>query len=320
MVVLLVVVYLVCRSRETPVAVSVAVAGAVVASPVTFFAGTTIYGDLLSTVLQLAAVAVTLRRTDRPSAAVSVALAALVLVIGLWRRRLELLDLAFLLCGLLTLVVLTDVGTGFNHLLDLAVLTPLVVATAFGRWRTAAPRLALAAVAVLPLATAAGAYPLRHDVRETAGAALDRTTVERWREAPLRDRLDGSYFTEDPMVAVENGDRPVALDSFMLLRLAREHPEWEQQLVDRFDRREFDTVVLIVDLDLDDPWWSRSYLGLTLAGHRSQLRPGGEGAGSDFRLPDPDSAAVAAPVRAADQAGGRPGPPRTRRAGRAAGA
>lgn len=365
MVALLVLVYRICRRSAAPVAVSLAAAGTVVASFVTFFAGTTIYGDLLSTLLQLAAVAVVLRRGDTTSAAAAAGvlaalaitakfsglwggaavliwlalhhrrllvpflaagvttavavfalatvasdgrmqdnllglggsgfegvralvtqtptkaveallsqavgtalllpLAVLMLLLALRRRRLELLELALLLCGLLSLVVLTDVGTGFNHLLDLAVLVPLVIATGYSRWQLPAPRLALAAVAVIPLATAVSLYDLRHDVRETAAAALDGRTVERWQTAPLSDRLGGSYFTEDPMVAVQNGDRPVALDSFMLLRLARKHPEWEQQLIDRFDQREFDTVVLIADLDLTDDWWKTSHLGLPIA-------------------------------------------------------
>lgn len=365
MVALLALVYRICRHREAPVAVSLAAAGTVVASFVTFFAGTTIYGDLLSTLLQLTAVALVLRRADTTSTAAAGALAALavtakfsglwggaavlvwlavhhrrllvpflaagastglavfglatvasdgrmqdnllglgasgfagmsalitqtpnkaiealtsqalgtalllpvavlVLLLALLRRRLELLELALLLCGLLTLVVLTDVGTGFNHLLDLAVLVPLVVAGGYARWHRTVPRLALALAAVIPLATAVSLYDLRHDVRETATAALDGETVERWQTAPLSDRLgDGPYFTEDPMVAVENGDRPVALDAFMLLRLAREHPEWEQLLIDRFERREFDTVVLITDLDLTGDWWRTSHLGLPIA-------------------------------------------------------
>lgn len=361
---LLVLVYRVCRMRAAPPAVAIGAAGAVMASFPTFFAGTSIYGDLLSTVLQLAAVAVILRRTDNASAVAAGVLAALavtakfsglwggaavllwlavhhrrlllpflisgvtagavvfgiaalvsdgrmqdnllglggsgftgvnalltqtptkaietlagqgratalllpvaaiLLVVAIFRRKLELLDVALALCGVLTMVVLTDVGTGFNHLLDLAVLVPCVIAAGYMRWQEAAPRLALAAVALLPVATVLSTYDLRQDVRETAAAAIDGSTAERWRTAPLSSRLQGSYFTEDPMVAVQNGDRPVALDSFMLLRLAREYPEWEQQLVERFDRREFDTVILIVDLRLDDPWWRDSHLGIKLA-------------------------------------------------------
>lgn len=81
----------------------------------------------------------------------------------------------------------------------------------------------------------------------------------------LGDRLDGRYFTEDPGVAVQQGDHPVALDSFMLLRIAREHPEWEADLVARFDRQEFDTVVLITAMDLEKSWWRKLHLGLPIA-------------------------------------------------------
>jgi hypothetical protein len=51
----------------------------------------------------------------------------------------------------------------------------------------------------------------------------------------------------------------------MLLRVVKERPAAKRALVARFDRREFGAVVLFVDLDLRDPWWARSHLGLDVA-------------------------------------------------------
>ena len=106
---------------------------------------------------------------------------------------------------------------------------------------------------------------LRPDVRQAASGLVHRETPEHLRPPPLDGILDGPVFSEDPSVEVERDRLPVALDSFTLLRLLEEHPDWERELVARFDRREFGTVVLIQDLDLADPWWSRSYLGLAVA-------------------------------------------------------
>jgi hypothetical protein len=79
--------------------------------------------------------------------------------------------------------------------------------------------------------------------------------------APLAEAV----FTEDPTVAVQRGWRPVALDSFMLLRVLREQPARARELLARFERREFRSVVLIADLDLRDPWWGESHLGIDVA-------------------------------------------------------
>lgn len=43
--------------------------------------------------------------------------------------------------------------------------------------------------------------------------------------------MDAPDFTEDPLVAVQQDDRAVALDPFVLLRMAQKHPEWGASLV-----------------------------------------------------------------------------------------
>lgn len=193
--------------------------------------------------------------------------AAVVVVVAARRRQLQPFDLALVVAVPLTVLVMNDVGTGFNQLLDLVVLVPLVVATGCARARWAAPRGALALLLALPLATAVGLADgdLPREVGSAAIAVVRGERPDELRPDLLGDRLEGAYFTEDPGVAVQHGDHPVVLDSFMLLRIAREHPTWEARLVARFDRREFDTVVLITDMDLEMSWWRKLHLGLPVA-------------------------------------------------------
>ena len=106
---------------------------------------------------------------------------------------------------------------------------------------------------------------VRHDVREAATTIAHLESPLLLRAPALSNQLAEPYFSEDPSLAVERGQRPVALDSFMLLRILQDDPTLERGLVARFDRKEFKTVVLITDLDLGDPWWSKSHLGLGVA-------------------------------------------------------
>jgi len=179
------------------------------------------------------------------------------------RRRTDILHVALLLAALQTLVVMADVGTGFNHLLDVAVLAPLVVAGAYARADTRP--LGVVLIAALGLGTAVSLWNLRHDVREAATTVVHLETPERLKTPALDLRLTEPYFTEDPTIAVQRGQRPVALDSFMLLRVVREHQDVRRELIARFERKEFTAVVLLMDLDLGDAWWSDSHLGLDVA-------------------------------------------------------
>lgn len=178
-------------------------------------------------------------------------------------RRLEIVDVALVLAALVTFALMADVGTGFNHLLDLAVLVPLVVAAEYGRASGDRTRLVLAAV--LAAAIAVSLVDLRSDVHEAATIAVDRSTPERLRPPALREAIAGPVLSEDPSIAVQRGRTPVVLDAYMLLRILREQPARRRELVARIARREFKTVVLIMDLDLDDPWWSQSHLGIEVA-------------------------------------------------------
>ena len=199
-------------------------------------------------------------RADATLILLPVALVAV--VVAAVRGRFDPVRIALIPAIVVTLVVLTDTGTDFNHLLDLSVLVPLVVAGAFAH---AAAPLRLAIAALLAVAIVLSLSELRHDVRDAASSLVRRETPGRLHVPPLGGRLRASFFSEDPSVAVERDQLPTALDSFTLLRLLADHPDWERELVARFDRREFATVVLIQDLDLADRWWSESHLGFEVA-------------------------------------------------------
>jgi hypothetical protein len=359
---LLTLVYLAARDVGCSPRAALGTVGAVIATLVALFAGTTIYGDALPVLLQLAALVVLGRSTGRRGAAGAGLLAALAFgakLSGLWglaagllwllwrdrgralpfaaaaggtilvililsyvasdgrfdenvlglagvrdkapgelladtpsktfdlllhnaaatlvllplalgalvffglRGQLQPLDLGLLLAGGITLVVMTDVGAGFNHLLDLTVLVPLVVARALAEAGDRPLRIVLAAAIVL--GTAISLIDLRSDVREAASAAAHRETPKHLRAPALTQRLKRPVFSEDPSILIERGERPLVLDSYMLLRILEDDRKAESKLVSRFGRREFVTVVLIMDLDLDDPWWSESHLGIGVA-------------------------------------------------------
>jgi hypothetical protein len=188
--------------------------------------------------------------------------AAVAMVVAFARRRVTIVELALAAAVVVTLVVLSDVGAGFNHLLDLVVLIPLAVA---GWANQARPAVRHALIAAMGLAILVSLFQLRHDVYGAGKNIAHLRTDQTLRPPALDVRLPQPYFTEDPTVAVERGERPVALDSYMLLRIAHMHPAWARELAARFDRREFKAVVLIEDLNLRDPWWSRNHLGLEVA-------------------------------------------------------
>jgi hypothetical protein len=198
-----------------------------------------------------------------PGTLLLVPFALVVVAVDAVRRRLAIVDIALVAAALVTVVIMTDVGVGFNHLLDLVVLVPLVVASGYGGLGPNPLRLVL--VAALTAATAVSLFDLRHDLREAADIAIHRTTPDRLRTPALDVRLAAPVLSEDPVIPVERGETPTVLDSYMLLRVLRRHPTWRRELVARIARREFGTVVLITDLDLDDPWWSESHLGIEVA-------------------------------------------------------
>jgi hypothetical protein len=174
------------------------------------------------------------------------------------RRELTLSLVSLIAASGVVLVVLTDVGTGRNQLIDVVVLTALVVGELAGQWKRSpdqkrpdrAMSLALVitllwvtgsglAVTLAPEVQAAAGGERTYDVEPLAGVATPSTRV----------------LSEDPYVPVTLGQTPVVLDPFMLLRIGSKAPRAIPDLVERIEAREFDLVVLLFRIEDAEPGW-----------------------------------------------------------------
>lgn len=194
-----------------------------------------------------------------PFAALAVLLAAL-------ERRPSLYQLALVFAGVILVVVMTDPGSDFNHLLDVEVLTVVVVAELWARASEPLLRLAISGVLVWSLA-ASFVLDLEPQAHAAASTLVHRTHDPRYAKEPLKGRIStrDDLLSEDPYVPVAMGRLPVVLDPFMLLRVLDRHPDLRRGLVRRIERREFDEVVLIVPLDPNNPRWRTLHFGPEVA-------------------------------------------------------
>lgn len=181
------------------------------------------------------------------------------------RGSIYLLSLLFALAVLL--VVLTDVGTGWNQLIDMVVLSALVIGEFAARTRTgwASPDRAAAGTVAVMLGLALLWVTLSGFVvtlvPDVQGAINGEPS---YRKDPLSGVADPrtTILSEDPYVPVSLGQVPVVLDAFMLLRLGEKQPDAILDLIRRIGAQEFDLVVLVVPLEpLDQSWWSEEDFG-----------------------------------------------------------
>jgi hypothetical protein len=216
---------------------------------------------------------------------------------GLWlagrERRASLYQLSLVCCLGVLVVVLSDIGTGWNQLVDLVVLTALVVGELAGRpWPNASlggvitPVLALFLLWVNLTGLVIALAP---DARQALGQLrAGHPPAAR----PLAGRATAStpLLSEDPYIPVALGQRPTVLDPFMLLRIGRRDPEAVQQLVRRIDRREFRFVVLVEPLEpTDQHWWRELHLGREVVeALASSYVPTGRDQGYRIYEPRPD--------------------------------
>jgi hypothetical protein len=196
-------------------------------------------------------------------------LAIVALVVAARARALGVYHVAFAASAVLTLGVLADPGTTYNHLLDVGVLTVVLVGLLWpegGLVRLAIPVVALWA------AIASYALGLHPEAREAASIAAGRSSAS-YPRSPLEDAIerDESLLSEEPWIPVSLDELPTVLDPYTLLRIAEGHPDWEADLVARLDRHDFDVVVLRFDhveadgrIDVSDPWWQDQNFGPTI--------------------------------------------------------
>jgi len=197
-------------------------------------------------------------------------LAGVVVWLASIERRASIYVVGLAFAVLVLLVVLTDVGTGWNQLIDVVVLAAIVTGELAGRvdapTRTEGGRHRLGAVIVgvaLLWSTVGLVVTLVPDVRATISGELDSRAI------PLEGLADAdtAILSEDPYVPVSLGQPPVVLDPFMLLRLGRDRPEAVQELIARIRSQEFELVVLVEPLEpLDSSWWNEQHFGSDVVG------------------------------------------------------
>jgi hypothetical protein len=200
-----------------------------------------------------------------------VPLAAFGTALAVARRRLTIFHIAFVFAFATLWFVLGDEGADFYHLIDLEVMAVVVVgilvAEALVAGTGGASLLAAAVVTLVAWNVVFGYHVvMAPDAREALSYVVGEKD-DRYRTEPLagtvgvRDRI----LAEDAYVPVSLGQPPVVLDSFMLARSLRSHPDWERELVRRLDDREFDKVVLMNELDVRDYRYRRLHFGADVA-------------------------------------------------------
>ena len=205
----------------------------------------------LSSILQSRRI-VGLMLQDSAVAAVMVPLAILETAYAMKMRDVSIFHLALGSAVVVLLVVLADVGAGYNHLLDLIPLVAILVGALWSR--VDAPRVLPSSAAllgsVLVVSMLASFFVvLKPPVVEALGMTLHHSATSCPRR-PL-DRFIGRndlVLSEDPGISALRGERPVVLDAFMFLRLTERHPEWGQDLIERIRSHEFDVVVLLQEI------------------------------------------------------------------------
>ena len=170
-------------------------------------------------------------------------------------------------CLLLTLAIFTDMGSGLNHLLDLAVLTVVTVGylgSSLPQDRLGAVSLSTALSLAIIWAGATSVGGFIPDLREAVATVRTGRALPKYTPRPLANVVapGDTLLAEDPSVPVLLGQMPIVLDPFMLRRLDELRPETVDVLVARIKRKEFDHVVMINPLDEDDFWWQYYHFGL----------------------------------------------------------
>jgi hypothetical protein len=174
--------------------------------------------------------------------------------------RPELLPVLWLgaaLAGIL--VVFASPGTDENHLVELEVAAALALGAS---WRARGTAGSIAR-GLAPVACALGVV---------VAAGLAREDLASSRLAELRAVAaalpPGVVVSEDPLLPLVVGQRPLVLDGFMLRLAAERDPAIASPLLDGLRRDEFAAVVLLQDLDSQEArgWYRRGNLGLEIVG------------------------------------------------------
>lgn len=183
------------------------------------------------------------------------ALPARLRAVSAGRRDAGLLPVLWLVLALGGIVVVfASPGTGVNHLVELEVASAVALGAAVTA-RGSATRVAL------------GLAPATAAVGLAVALGMGRADVESSRLGELREIAatlpPGPVISEDPLLPLLAGERPVVLDPWMLRLGADRDPELARPLLDRLRRGDVAAVVLFQDLGTAeaDDWYARGNLG-----------------------------------------------------------
>lgn len=214
---------------------------------------------------------VTLLNEHAQSTWLLIPLAAVGLVIAAAQRRVSLYQSATVVAVLVTFVVLTDEGAAWNHLIDVSVLLPIAAAEVVVRTSAVEVARRIASSLLLTAAVvgmAAGyLFQLRPQLSGSIHGLRPGVADPRFPRSPLKGIVGArdTFLSQDASIAVARGQRPVVLDSYMVLRILKQHPRWQRTLVRRIDAREFDKVVLLFKLDPSAAGFTRLDFGRAVA-------------------------------------------------------
>jgi hypothetical protein len=186
---------------------------------------------------------------DATPIALLVPFAVVGLLLAIHHRRITIFQLSLLAAIPVTAVILSEPGAAYNHLLDVAVLVAIAAAEV---WRRSEHEARLSGVLPAVMSTVLGATILVWLVLAIPGIWATFSQPREPGPAILTARLvggGGPILSEDAALPVLAHQTPVVLDSFMLVRLGKLHPDWYDSLVERVEDREFPWVVSLQALD-----------------------------------------------------------------------
>ncbi len=210
------------------------------------------------------------------SAFIGVPIVLLGIVRSLNLRRITIFQLAWLASFAIILILLTDSGVSFNHLLAFIVMTAVCIGEV---WVRADP------------GDAQSLYPQRALMAAVVGwmmlADFDRNVADDLRMSlePIGEQHDMALMhdlvkpgmkvlSEEPSLMVANGMRPVLVDAWMITKIARTRPEVQQELIDRVTAREFDRIILLVapNVPYAQHWYSHHFGWIVIDAIRANYR------------------------------------------------